>query len=525
MRRGGAGRGSEDAAPRDRWASRIGLVLAMAGSAVGLGNFLRFPVQAARNGGGAFMIPYFVSLLLMGIPLMWLEWGMGRYGGRRGCGTTPRMFDAMWRHPLAKYLGVLGVLTPTVIMIYYTYIESWTLGYSVLHLLDRMPRPEGAALDAFAGYNAAYVGTPSPEAPDVLRVSPAAYGFFLATLALNVWILARGVSRGIELVAKVAMPLLFLCAIVLVAWVFTLGRHEATPQDGLGYLWNPDVTALWNPDIWLAAAGQVFFTLSLGMGAVQCYASYMREDADVMLTGLSTTATNEFAEVVLGASIAIPAAVTFFGLAATRQIAQSGAFYLGFVSMPAVFSTSDGGFLLGALWFALLFLAGLTSSVAMASPIVTFAREEFGIRRERAAILLGVFFFVTTNMCIWLRGSLDVMDFWAGTFGPQLLALIEVILMMWIFGGTRMWEEMHRGAELRAPRIFYYAAKYVTPAFLLAILGSWTWKNLLFTDAARGLEGAGGGVGVWLTRLFLLALVAVLCLAVRTSFRRREARP
>ena len=508
---------------RERWALRIGVVLAMAGGAVGLGNFLRFPVQAARNGGGAFLIPYFVSLCVMGIPLMWLEWGMGRWGGARGHGTTPGMFQLMWRHPVAKYLGVLGLFTPTVIAIYYTYVESWTLGYSVLHLTGMVPAPDGDALGAFAGFKDAYVGVPREDAPALLAVSVTAYGFFLVTLAVNVWILARGIAGGIEVLARIAMPMLFAAAVVLVVWVLRLEPRVGSSLDGLGYLWNPDFSALTDPGVWLAAAGQVFFTLNLGMGAIQCYASYLRENDDVMLTGLATTATNELAEVVLGASIAIPAAVVFFGLAETRAIAESGSYHLGFVSMPAIFSTSGQGPALGGLWFGLLFMAGLTSSVSMGQPIMCFLQEEFGLPRRRAAVLLGGTLFVTTHLCMCLTGALDVMDFWAGTFAPPLLALIEAVLLMWVFGGDRIWTELHRGAELRAPRFFYYAAKYVTPVFLTIILASWTWQNLTAPDPVRGLEGAGTGASIWITRAFLLGLFAVLALATRSAWRRRSA--
>lgn len=139
------------------------MILAMAGNAIGLGNFLRFPGQAARNGGGAFMIPYFISLILMGIPLMWMEWAQGRFGGARGYGTTPGMFHEMWRARISKYLGVLGIFIPTIIMLYYTYIESWTLGYSVLALLGKLPRVEAGmspseVLARFEGYFYSYIG-------------------------------------------------------------------------------------------------------------------------------------------------------------------------------------------------------------------------------------------------------------------------------------------------------------------------------------------------------------------------------
>src|SRR3989304_3624281 len=154
---------------REHWQSKIGLVLAMAGNAIGLGNFLRFPGKAACYGGGAFMIPYFISLILMAIPLMWLEWAQGRYGGIRGHGTTPGMFQAMWKNPVAKYLGVLGLFIPTVILIYYT-----------------------------------YTGIPDGE---FLHVKAFTYAVFVFVLLSSVWVLARGVSRGIELMAKIAMPI------------------------------------------------------------------------------------------------------------------------------------------------------------------------------------------------------------------------------------------------------------------------------------------------------------------------------
>src|SRR5690606_15074816 len=114
----------------EAWGTRVGLILAMAGNAVGLGNFLRFPVQAASNGGGSFMITYFIALLLLGIPLMWIEWGVGRHGGRFRKGHIPGMFAALWHHPAAKYIGVIGMVIPFVVTVYYTYIASWTLAFT-----------------------------------------------------------------------------------------------------------------------------------------------------------------------------------------------------------------------------------------------------------------------------------------------------------------------------------------------------------------------------------------------------------
>lgn len=143
---------------REHWSTRIGLILAIAGSAIGLGNFLRFPVQAASYGGGAFMIPYFVALILLGVPLMWVEWAMGRFGGAQGHGTTPGIFKLMWPGRASKYLGVLGIAFPLIVLIYYTYIESWTLAYSYFSLTGAYSGIDsregmGAFLGDFLGKN------------------------------------------------------------------------------------------------------------------------------------------------------------------------------------------------------------------------------------------------------------------------------------------------------------------------------------------------------------------------------------
>ncbi len=506
---------------RERWATRIGLILAMAGNAVGLGNFLRFPVQAAKNGGGAFMIPYFISFLLLGIPLMWVEWSIGRYGGSYGHGSTPGMFQRLWRHPLAKYLGVIGVVGPLMIVIYYAYIESWTLAFSIFslfHQLPTVPASSNAAevLAPFRDFLYTYIGTEGARG-FFLRPAVWAYGFFVITLFLNIWILARGISRGIEVLAKIAMPTLFAFAVILAIRVLTLGSPvspEYSALKGLDFLWHPDFSSLTNWKVWLAAAGQIFFTLSVGMGAIHTYASYLREKDDIVVSGLATASTNEFAEVVLGGSIAIPAAVAFFGVAAAQQIAAAGSFNLGFVSMPAVLTQMPLGWLFGFMWFGLLFFAGITSSVALTQPVMAFFQDEFGFPREKTAWGVGLFIFLSAHIPIFVKGALDEMDFWMGTFSITLFALIEIVLFAWVFGMDRAWQEMHKGAQMRIPRFFYYVLKYVTPLMLIAIIGGWLFTEwipvMLKSDPA-----------IWFTRLFILAVFVVGLVLTHRAFQRK----
>jgi SNF family Na+-dependent transporter len=232
----------------------------------------------------------------------------------------------------------------------------------------------------------------------------------------------------------------------------------------------------------------------------------------------------------MGGSIAIPAAAAFFGIAATQVIASQGSFCLGFSSLPAIFGFLPGGNYLGFLWFILLFLAAFTSIVAMAQPMIAFLEDEIGMTREKAASLLGIFWFLSSHLCIYLRGGWQVMDFWAGTFGPPLLALVEVIIIMWIFGGKRIWDEMHRGAHIRAPLFFYFTAKYITPLFLGLIFMVWIYQNIAMpifmgTIFQKALEGVDMGWAVWIIRIFLISLFAFMCIIVRLvwKYRGKEA--
>ncbi len=511
--------------PKQRWSSRFGLILAAAGNAVGLGNFLRFPVQAAENGGGAFMIPYFVALILLGIPLMWIEWIIGRHGGRHGHSSAPGMFEALWKHPAAKYLGATGLFISLTVMIYYVYVESWALAYSVFSALGTYSSIGDLA--GMADFLRSYQGL-DPQGP--FSGVQTAYGFLLVTLALNFWILYKGVSEGIEKLAKIAMPLLLLFAVVLLVRVFTLGAPDpAHPENsvwaGFAFLWNPRLDQLGQASVWLAAAGQIFFTLSVGMGTLHCYASYLREDDDIALSGLSTSALNEFVEVILGASIAIPVAVAFLGLAQTQEIARGGTFNLGFVSMPMVFSRMPLGQLLAALWFGLLFFAGITSSVAMGQPIVAFLEDELGLSRKKAVAALAAVVFGAVQLVVFFYGyGFDAeMDFWAGTFGLAVFGLIETILLGWVFGIDKAWEELHRGAAIQVHPIFKWVMKYVTPLYLALLLTIWT-----IDDALPKLRLHGVALGDipyrWESRALMLVLLGGILILVAKAWRKRGKR-
>jgi neurotransmitter:Na+ symporter, NSS family len=465
----------------EQWATRIGVILAVAGSAVGLGNFLRFPGQAAQNGGGAFMIPYFISLLVLGIPLCWAEWTMGRYGGLQGFNSAPGIFTMLWRHRVAKYLGAVALVVPLVIYMYYVVIEAWCLGYAIAYLFGDPELLKVSGTQAYADYFENFVG--AKENGAVFTSGHAGpLVILLITFILNFVLIYRGVSKGIETFCRVAMPAMAILAFIVLVRVLTLGTPDPAKPDqsvigGLGFMWNPNFSELWDPQTWLAASGQIFFSLSVGFGIIINYASYLKRKDDVVLSGLTACSVNEFFEVCFGGLITLTAAFIFLGPAAGAQ----GTFDLGFKALPNVFAQMAGGRIIGCLWFIVLFIAAITSSISMLQPVIAFLEEGFGLKRHASAAFLGL---LSALGCLFVlyfsKGmvALDTMDFWIGSVLIFLLALIQSLIYGWAFGIERGEQEAHLGAHMRIPRFVQLMLKYVVPVYLIAIFSTFCWKNV-----------------------------------------------
>jgi SNF family Na+-dependent transporter len=562
---------------RDSWGSRLGVILAVAGSAVGLGNFIRFPGQAAKFGGGSFMIAYAISFLIIGMPICWAEWTMGRYAGQRGYNSAAGVFHCLvpWRG--SKYMGVLGAIIPLVIFMYYVVIEAWALGYTVRFLRAIVdPALRFARIEDSQAFFGAFVGTADDGA---------AFGWSLDSLlpwliivfALNLVLIYRGISAGIETVCRIGMPVLVVLALVVLARVLTLGTPDPAKPDwnvstGLGYMWNPEktfvvdgdgrtiadivdqdpdrqqtrarelaastpggrveergvLTQLADPNLWLAAAGQIFFSLSVGFGVILVYASYMGPKDDLVLSGLTASATNEFCEVALGGLITLPAGVAFLGVAG---VAGQGTFGLGFNVLPMVFSAMPAGSVFGALFFLVLFIAALTSSLSMLQPGIALLEESLGIGRKGSVGLLGTLTALGTGFVSWFTKdlkALDTLDFWVGTFLIFTLATIQIVLFGWAFGIDRGWEELHRGAAIRVPRFFRVVLRYVCPAFLVTIFGLWLLKNVIGWDPVSGRAAPSAYVAdlvthrnpvAWMSVALVVTVAAGLAATIASSKR------
>jgi SNF family Na+-dependent transporter len=455
---------------QDAWGTRLGLILAMAGNAVGLGNFLRFPVQAMNNGGGAFIIPYLACFVLMGIPLLWIEWSMGRFGGKYGHHSTPFMLEVMDKRKFWKYLGVFGIFTNLVVAAYYCYIESWTLSWVYHTLIGSFDgKTQMQVADFFKNYidlETSYIGIPYES-----------LFFYVICLILNVFILSKGLSGGIEKVAKVGMPLLILLGIFLAYKGITMKAGEQGAlfdgAVGLNFLWEPKFDSLLNPNVWLAAAGQIFFTLSVGMGTVHCYASYVKTKDDIALNAMTAGWTNEFVEVLLGASIVIPISVGYLGIDKVLELTASGGLGLGFKTMPYLFEQWGDvlGVFAGVSFFGLLFFAGITSSLAMGSPWIGFMKDEFNFSEAKAAISFGLVVLILglPTVLFFNYGVFDEYDYWVGTVALVVFALAETILFSWIFGLKRGWKEITDGSDIKVPIVYKFIIKWITPFLLIYV--------------------------------------------------------
>ncbi|WP_448588163.1 sodium-dependent transporter [Thermocrinis sp.] len=451
---------------REIWRTKAGLIFAAAGNAIGLGNLLRFPSKVALYGGGAFMIPYFVALFLIGIPLMLIEWVIGRYAGAKGHGSMTGIIGSFFNHSYgSRVLGSIGVSIPILIVCYYIYIESWTLGFAFFSLFGQMPQPVVSEdpktamapfVDFFKGYTA-------PSAWAVF--------FLVITLLINWIILQRGIAKGIELTAKYGLPLLMMMGVFL--GFVSLSMNGWRGLDGLLFIYTPDFSRLTDPQVWLEASGQIFFTLSLGMGAIATYASYVKKNEDVVKAGLYTAGLNEFVEVVIGASIAIPAAFAVFGALAVPELAKEGTFRLGFMTMPAILMSLPMGSLLSTVWFFLLFIAALTSSLALIQPLVALLEDEMRWSHAKAVNVSMLLVSFGAFLSAFVPGFIDDVDFWAGTLMLLFFGLLEIIIFVWIFGVHNFHRELNTNSFLKIPKGLVYFYAVVSPVFLVILLYFW----------------------------------------------------
>lgn len=519
--------------PKESWNSRIGVILAVMGSAVGLGNFLRFPGQAAQNGGGLFMIPYLVAFLIVGIPLAWSEWALGRYGGSKGHNSAPGIFSSVLGGRRGSYVGMLGTVMPLLIYTYYVILEALCL-YFAWSFLNGVIPALGANAEAITGFVVESLGMAENGGMFTGKQSTM-LGLVLFCFLINFTLIYRGLSRGIEKFCAFAMPLLVVCAFIVLFRVLTLPANPDHPDqtivNGLGFLWNPiqgDQT-IWDtlsrPGVWLAATGQIFFSLSLGFGLILTYASYLKKDDDVCLSSLTSAAGNGFCEVVLGGMIAIPAAFVFLGPVFLSDPGNIGTFSLGFMTLPNVFNQMPAGAFFGFLFFFLLFLAAVTSSLSMLQPSIALLEEGLGLNRKRSVALLGGISLLGTGFITYYsKGltALDTVDFWMANFFIFIFATVQTLIFGWVLGPEKGYAELSAGAEIPVPRSIMFMIRYVSPAYLVVIFALWCKEELPGRLADIRVTEEGPTIA-FLSLAFILGVMALFCIVIAKANKRWDS--
>jgi SNF family Na+-dependent transporter len=380
------------------------------------------------------------------------------------------MMERLGNKPMWRYIGVFGIFSSIAIAAYYCYIESWTLSYlyhTVVGTFKGMSQGEVAAFFNHYHDTSAHAAIPYENVV-----------FFAICLALNIWILSQSLQKGIERVSKIAVPMLIILGIFLAIKGLTIKAGEdgavASGISGLNFLWEPQFDTLLDPKVWLAAAGQIFFSLSLGMGCMQAYASYIRRKDDIALSSLATGFINFFVEIVLGGAILISITVGFFGITTVQEmIANEGGLGMAFQSMPYLFQKWSPIYcmIIGVSFFVLLFVAGITSSIALGTPFVSFLKDEFNMKKKYAALAFGLSVLVCGLPCVlfYKQGVFGEFDYWAGTVGLFFYAMCEAILFAWIIGINKGWKEFKHAAKIKVPVFFKYVMFYVTPTILIII--------------------------------------------------------
>ncbi len=449
---------------RVNFGSKIGAILAAAGSAVGLGNIWRFPYEAGNHGGAAFILVYLACVFILGMPIMIAEFTVGR----RAKASTGKAFGILAPGTQWKWLGRLGVLSGLLILGYYSVVAGWTLEYIITSLSN-----------GFAGKGPEdYVAIFQNFSQDPVR--PIIW--CLVFLFLTHFVIVKGVKDGIEKSSKVMMPVLFI--LILVLAVCSMSLPDASK--GLEFLLKPDFSKV-NADVFLGAMGQAFFSLSLGMGCLSTYASYFGSDTQMGKTALSVG--------VIDTMVAILAGLIIFPAAFSVGIQPDAGPSLIFITLPNVFQQAFGGVPFLAMIFSLMFyvllaLAALTSTISLHEVVTAYLNEQFGISRGRAAVWVTGFCVVTgvlssLSLGVWDDkffglGFFDLLDFVTAKLMLPLSGLLVSLFVGWYLKRSLSYEELTNYGLQKAPYfpIYMFILRYLAPiAIVLIFVNELGWLS------------------------------------------------
>ena len=358
------------------WSSRWLFVLAAAGSAVGIGNIWKFPYIAGENGGGAFVLIYLVCVAFVGIPIMMSEVLLGRQARSSPVNTMRSLADKSGRSGKWALVGWMGVIAGFLILSYYAVIAGWAMNYVWL-----------TAQGTFEGISPEGAGA----AFDALQANPWQMILWQTLfMALTIWIVGKGVSKGLETAIRLFMPLLFLLLVTLLVYSFNSGGFE----QGRAFMFDLQFEKI-SPETWLLAMGQAFFTLSLGMGTMMAYGAYVPQSASIGGTVITIA--------IIDTLVAVAAGLAIFPIVFANGLDAAQGPGLMFVTIPLAFGQLPLGAIFGTIFFVLVSFAAITSAISLTEPALAYLVEEYNAKRQRVAISLGV-------IC-WILGLGTVFSF------------------------------------------------------------------------------------------------------------------
>lgn len=445
---------------RTNFGSKIGIILATAGSAVGLGNIWRFPVLAGQSGGAAFLLIYIVCVILLGLPLMTAEFIVGRHAHT----NTAQAYKKLTNGWLWRKIGKFGVFTGWFILCYYIVVSGWTLDYLVDAVLGRFSKlSQSGNPNAYADYFQRFVSNP---------YMPVFYTIIF--MLISHYIILRGVKKGIEKFSKIMMPMLFVILLMLVICsLFTSGAKE-----GLTFLFKPDLSKITFSTV-LAAMGQSFYSLSIAMGCLCTFASYFDKKTKLVNTAIQVASIDTL--------IAIMAGIIIFPAVFSTSIAVNSGPSLVFIALPNVFQQAFGNmpilsYIVSILFYFLLILATLTSVISLHEVPTAYLSEDFHMSRSKATTIVTVVTCFFGTICALSMGPLknwtiagknifDIFDFMSGQIFLPIGGFLTALFVGWFMRRRIIWEQLTNKASLptKGLRELITLLKYFVPIAILMI--------------------------------------------------------
>ena len=441
----------EEKNKRDGFGSKLGIIAAAAGSAIGLGNIYRFPCELGNNGGAAFLLVYLIVVVFLGIPVMLSELVIGRRGQSNAVGAFKKLAPkSAW-----PIVGYIGVLCGFIIFAFYSTISGWTLEYIVKSVSNSFQGKDLAAMEQdFSNFH------------DMGWRNVMWQAIFIF---LTGFVVFKGVQNGIERYAKILMPVLLVILVIL-------GVRSATlpgAKDGLVFLFKPDFSKI-TGKVLISALGQGFFSLSLGMGALITYGSYIKKDDNLTSTAFSVVLSDTL--------IALLAGIVIFPAAFSFGINPQAGMGLVFNTIPMIFNQMMGGYWFCIIFFVLLAIAALTSTISLLEVVVAYLSEELHIKRQWATVLacvatmlIGSFASLSlksnTSLAFGGRTVFDWMDFISSNILLPLGGVLIVLFVGWRLGKSHFFDEVTNSGKLKSPlkRIILFIIRYLAPLAIIVI--------------------------------------------------------